>query len=332
VKRPAIVAMFACLALVATAAPATAQTPADPVIPDDVSVSTVDVSGKTAADATTALLAFFDQPLKLRLGGKTLSVPPGRLGASARISKAVDAALAAPAGSELTLEVAIGPRLTKWLSKRAKIFRRSPVPTKAVLVGLRPRVTKARPGRALVRKIARARIVAALREHVRDPVTLPARTIKPGVRPRNFGPAIVIRRGSHRLVLYRAHGPGRMRASTVFPVAVGMPAYAARQLQDRLEAAQPLVVPAERALGSGRLTGPAGPGQPARHALDGPQQAGRRHPRDVQLGLRRDVGVARLHPHAHRERGVAVRARADRNARLDRLVLGFFGAPAPGPG
>jgi lipoprotein-anchoring transpeptidase ErfK/SrfK len=226
VKRLTFVVIFACLALVATAAPAAAQTPPpDPVIPDDVTVSDVDVSGKTAADATAALLAFFDQPLKLRLGGKTLSVPPGQLGASARISKAVDAALVAPAGSELTLEVVIGPRLKKWLSKRAKIFRRSPVPTKAVLVGLRPKLTKARPGRALVRNVARAQIVAALREHVRDPVALPARTIKPGVTPRNFGPAIVIRRGSHRLVLYRAHGVGRMRVSNVFPVAVGMPAY-----------------------------------------------------------------------------------------------------------
>ena len=83
-KRLTISALLASLALVATAAPAAAQTP--PVIPDDVTVSNVDVSGQTADDATAALLAFFDQPLKLRLGGKTLSVPPGELGASARIS------------------------------------------------------------------------------------------------------------------------------------------------------------------------------------------------------------------------------------------------------
>ena len=222
-KRLTILALLAFLALVATAAPAAAQTP--PVIPDDVTVSNVDVSGQTADDATAALLAFFDQPLKLRLGGKTLSVPPGELGASARISKAVTEALAAPVGSDLTLEVVIGPRLKKWLTRRATIFRRSPVPTKAILVGIRPKLTKARPGRALVRNVARARIVAALRGHVRDPITLPARTIKPGLTPRNFGPAIVIRRGSHRLVLYRAHGAGRMRVARVFPVAVGMPAY-----------------------------------------------------------------------------------------------------------
>jgi lipoprotein-anchoring transpeptidase ErfK/SrfK len=226
VRRPAIVALLACLALVATAAPATAQTPPpDPVVPDDVSVSTVDVSGKTAADATAALLAFFRRPIELRLGGRTLSVPPGRLGASARIKKAVTEALAAPAGSDLTLEVVIGPGLKRWLAKRAKAFRRAPVSTKAVLVGSRPKLRKPRAGRVLARKVARARIVGALRTHVRGPITLPGRKIKPGLRPKNFGPAIVIRRGSHRLVLYRPRGVGKMRVARVFPVAVGMPAY-----------------------------------------------------------------------------------------------------------
>jgi lipoprotein-anchoring transpeptidase ErfK/SrfK len=265
VKRPTIVALLACLALVAPAAPATAQTePVDPVIPDDVIVSTVDVSGKTAADATAALLAFFDQPLKLRLGGRTLSVPPGKLGARARVTKAVTEALAAPAGSDLALEVVIGPGLRKWLVRRAKIFRRAPVSTKAFLVRTRPKLTKARPGRALVRGVARTRIVAALRAHVRGPITLPARRIKPALTPRNFGPAIVIRRGSHRLALYRARGAGRMRATRVFPVAVGMPAYPTPLGSFTIVSKQrnPWWYPPDEPWAAGASPIPPGPGNP----------------------------------------------------------------------
>ena len=45
--------------------------------------------------------------------------------------------------------------------------------------------------------------------------------------------------------------------------------------------------------------GAAGPGQPARHALDGPLGARRRHPRHAEPGQHRLQPLARLHPHVH---------------------------------
>ena len=45
-----------------------------------------------------------------------------------------------------------------------------------------------------------------------------------------------------------------------------------------------MVVSAELAVGEGREAGAAGPGQPARDALDGHSLAGRRHPRDADDG------------------------------------------------
>ena len=59
------------------------------------------------------------------------------------------------------------------------------------------------------------------------------------------------------------------------------------------------MVPAELAVGEGPEADPAGPRQPARHALDGPLRAGRRHPRHARRRLDRLLGLARLHPHAH---------------------------------
>ena len=55
---------------------------------------------------------------------------------------------------------------------------------------------------------------------------------------------------------------------------------AARPLPDRRQVEEPVVVPADAGrVGEGPEARPAGPGQPARHALDGPDVARRRHPR-----------------------------------------------------
>src|SRR5262249_18869702 len=66
---------------------------------------------------------------------------------------------------------------------------------------------------------------------------------------------------------------------------------------------------------------PAGPGQPARHALDGPRRLRRRHARDAGRGLDRLLGLARLHPHADPGRRVAVRPRPHRHAGLHPRVV-----------
>ena len=54
---------------------------------------------------------------------------------------------------------------------------------------------------------------------------------------------------------------------------------------------------------------PPGPGQPARHALDGPLGARRRHPRHAEPGQHRLQPLARLHPDVGPAGRVAVRPR-----------------------
>src|SRR5262249_44774061 len=92
-------------------------------------------------------------------------------------------------------------------------------------------------------------------------------------------------------------------------------------LLDRRQVEEPLVVPAELAVGAGAEAHSTRPGQPARHALDGSLRAGRRDPRDAVRRLDRLLGLARLHPHAHPAGGVAVQPRRDRDDGLHRRGL-----------
>jgi lipoprotein-anchoring transpeptidase ErfK/SrfK len=258
---------LAALAALVVAAPAGAQDPPppEPVVAAGVTVAGVDLSGMTSVQATAALQAFAAQPLTFRLGARTLAVPAHVLGARARVARAVMAALAAPAGTALRLEVAvIDWRLTAWIKRRAKLFDRNAVSTRARLVNLVPRLTRARSGRMLVRPRARVRILGAIRNHRRDIVPLPVNTIRPAVTPARFGPAVVIRRGSKRLTLFRGSGPGPMRAVASFPIATGMAAYPTPLGSFRIVTRQrnPWWYPPSAGWAAGAKPIPPGPGNP----------------------------------------------------------------------
>jgi hypothetical protein len=255
---------LAALAALVVAAPASAQDP-DPVVAAGVTVAGVDLSGMTAAQATAALRAFAAQPLTLRLKAQRLSVPASTLGGKARVARAVIAALAAPAGTALRLQVAVTDwRLTAWIRKRANRFDRAAVSTRARLVGVVPRLTPARPGRVLVRRHARVRLLSAMRKHRRDTVILPVNTIRPAVTAGRFGPAVVIRRGSKRLTLFRGSAPGPMRAVASFPIATGMAAYPTPLGSFRIVTKQrnPWWYPPSAGWAAGAKPIPPGPGNP----------------------------------------------------------------------
>src|SRR5688572_13837177 len=219
----------------------------------------------TSAQATAALQAFAAEPLTLKLKAQTLAVPASTLGGKARVARAVIAALAAPAGTALRLEVAVTDwRLTAWIKRRATLFDRNAVSTRARLVGVVPRLTPARTGRVLVRRHARVRLLGAIRNHRRDTVLLPVNTIRPAVTPARFGPAVVIRRGSKRLTLFRGSGPGPMRAVASFPIATGMAAYPTPLGSFRIVTKQrnPWWYPPPTGWAAGAKPIPPGPGNP----------------------------------------------------------------------
>jgi lipoprotein-anchoring transpeptidase ErfK/SrfK len=259
--RRLIAASIVVVALFA-AAPAGAQAP--PVIADGVTIAGVDVSGLTAAQAKVEVRAFFDRRLRFGLGRQTFSLRPATY-AWMRLPSAVAAALAASPDTALRLEVVVRRWAVKrWVRARASIFDRAPVSTRVVLKGLRPWLTRPRLGRALMQREARVRLGRALRTHQRRLGTLRYRTIRPTVRPSNFGKVIVIQRDSRRLKLFRPEGPGKMRRVATFPVAVGMPAWPTPLGNLRIASMQrnPWWYPPNQPWAEGASPVPPGPGNP----------------------------------------------------------------------
>jgi lipoprotein-anchoring transpeptidase ErfK/SrfK len=254
---------FVLFCTLTAAAPANAQVP-PPVIADGVTVSGVDVAGLTGAEARSALQAFFARPVGISLATQRSFVRPSRLGARARIGDAVAAALAAPADAALQLRVVVSrSTLRAWVSRKANVFRRKPVSARIILRYSRPRIVAAKLGRALVKPTARTRLRATLLAHRRS-VRLPVRSIRPAITPRNVGPAVVVRRGSRRLTLYRGSKPGKMHAVSSFPVAVGQPAYPTPlgNFAIRTMTRNPWWYPPDQPWAEGAEPIPPGPGNP----------------------------------------------------------------------
>jgi lipoprotein-anchoring transpeptidase ErfK/SrfK len=259
VRRGLVLA--AGLALIC-AAPANAQ---DPVIADGVTVAGVEVGGMTREEATAAVQAFFDRPMRMRLRDRMLAATPVALGARARVNEAVVAALAAADGAAIPLAVGVRARRLKlWVGRLARSFNRDPVKARAFLRNLRPWVRESRPGQKLGRKSSRYRLRSALLRHWRGPVALPSKVLRPKLTRRTMGSIVVIRRGSRALYLYRGLASGRSRRVRVFRVAVGQPSYPTPTGRFRIikKEKNPWWNPPNAGWASGASPIPPGPGNP----------------------------------------------------------------------
>jgi lipoprotein-anchoring transpeptidase ErfK/SrfK len=178
---------------------------------------------------------------------------------------AVEAALAAPEGKRLPLQVVLRRwKLRAWVSDRAERFWRAPRDSRLYLQkSLRPWITEAKPGRRLLQYDARVSIRRALVRHYRGPFWLPTRSLAPTITRRDLSPVVVIRRGSRRLYLY-GWNSGRMVQRRVFPVAVGQPAYPTPLGRFRIVTKQrnPWWYPPAAAWAAGASPIPPGPGNP----------------------------------------------------------------------
>jgi hypothetical protein len=218
---------FVLLALVAlgAAAPAYAQKP-EPVVPAGVTIAGLDVGGLTESKATAAVQARFDVPLAIRIRRASVNVLPATLGARARVYIAVQAALEAAEGAAVPLEVVLNERkLRGWIAGRERRFYRAPRSSAVVLRDLIPWVTESKPGRRLLPYYSRLTIKHALRHHLRGPVRLATRDLAAARTRSSFGPVVVIRRGSKRLIYYSGSTASGMREVARFGVATGMAAY-----------------------------------------------------------------------------------------------------------
>ena len=235
------------------------------------------------------------------------------------VDSATQRALSVSENTILRLRAGVDRTLVRtYVAGLAHRFNRTVRNANLVLHGLKPYVTKSRDGRALHQRVIANAIATEIAEGTREPIPLDreddqAEDDREGDRPGDRDPARL--EHPHALPPHArgAAVPGRDRPGDLSD--------SARPLRDRRQVEEPVVVSAERPVGRGREADSAGAGQPARHPLDGPQLARRRHPRHARVRVDRLLRVARLHPHAHPAGGMAVRPRHRRHTRLHRLRL-----------
>jgi lipoprotein-anchoring transpeptidase ErfK/SrfK len=211
--------LFVAGLVIASAPAAVADPPA--TIPLGVTIAGVDVGGLTPEVAAATVEQAFQQPLELELGTSSVLVTPDVLGATAVIDRAIERALAAQPYTAVTLGVALTPgAIADFVAQLAKRYDRPAVDAKLSLRHLRPWLSKERAGRKLDQRQAIRDIATTLVAGKRDPLRLKTAAVKPKVTRRNFGPVIVIRRNSNRLLLYNG-----MKYRRFFAVATGQSQY-----------------------------------------------------------------------------------------------------------
>ena len=193
----------------------------EPTIADGVTIGGVRVGGLTSTEAYDAVNQAFSEPLAIVVRKHRLAPQPAHLGAAARIGEAVARAGSALPGTQIQLSVSVNrARVRSYVAVVAKRFDVEPADARLFLRDLRPWIAKPVIGLQLNQARVQAAIVSALVANKHGPLLLKQKVIQPATTRTNFGPVIVIRRGSNRLYLYRG-----MQSWRVFPVATGQAIY-----------------------------------------------------------------------------------------------------------
>jgi hypothetical protein len=201
----------------------TTTTPLPQLIAPGVTIGHIPVGGLTFAQARDLVNASFGTPLTLVVSrSRRITATPHALGAYAHVTAAVRSALSVKrAGFNVPLRVDVPTvRIHAVVAALARRVDRAPVDSRLILYRLAPRITKSLPGRHLNRVIAARLIVLALKTQSRLPIALRFQALKPATTRASFPHVIVIRRGSHRLTLYRGD-----RVQREFGVATGQSSY-----------------------------------------------------------------------------------------------------------
>jgi lipoprotein-anchoring transpeptidase ErfK/SrfK len=214
------VVLFA--ATVASAAAPAADSPGMPIA-RGVRVGDVVLTGLTTQPARERVRRHLAQPLRFAIGGGTWTVPAGRFRVTADVDTAVRAALGARPGTAIPLPIrARSKAIERTITELAERYDRPA--REARVVGLdaklRPVFEPPVAGRKLDRPAAARAIRGALAAGTRDGIRLRFRRVAPTTTIQDFGPVIVIRRGSNTLALF----DGREQVR-VFRVATGLAQY-----------------------------------------------------------------------------------------------------------
>jgi lipoprotein-anchoring transpeptidase ErfK/SrfK len=184
------------------------------------------VGGLTVKEARDLVKQRFARPLTLVAGpGARVVVTPRELGATPDIEQAVNlAGRVRRPGYIVPLKVQVpGTKVEQLVATLGKRFHRDPVDASLKLRNLVPFATKDVSGRRLKEVIATRQIVLALKTQQRGAMELPFDMIEAEVPSDGLGRAIVIRRGSNQLYLYRIGNKPKLIRE--FKVATGRSQY-----------------------------------------------------------------------------------------------------------
>jgi lipoprotein-anchoring transpeptidase ErfK/SrfK len=190
-----------------------------------VQIGGVHVGGLTPAAALAAVRVAARSPLVVTVDDARIPVSPEKLGVKTYVEAAVARARRAKAGASIPLHVTVrGRDVRAWVAKLAERRDREVRDARVVLSGASPRIVPERDGYRVRREGTVAAIVEALLDNRRGPVKAVAGLERPKVTSVFFTSAVVIRRGTKKLVYYRDKGDGLERMRT-FTVATGTASY-----------------------------------------------------------------------------------------------------------
>ena len=190
-----------------------------------VQIGGIHVGGLTPAAALAAVKVAARSPLVVTVDDVRVPVSPAKLGVKAYVEPAVRRARTAKPGTSIPLHVTVrGADVRAWVAKLADKRDREVRDARVVLSGAHPRVVAERNGYRVRREATVAVIVEALLANRRGPVKAVAGLERPKVRSAFFTSAVVIRRGTKKLMYYKDKGDGLKRMRT-FTVATGTYSY-----------------------------------------------------------------------------------------------------------
>jgi lipoprotein-anchoring transpeptidase ErfK/SrfK len=211
------------LLLVLAAAVAIAPSAGSPrTIPNGVRIAGINVGGLDAGQARQQISARFGTPLRFRMGTRRWSVATERLGAVVAVEDAVARARRADSGDDVEVRVGVDrEQVRRYVDALQERFG-SPAENARIvkLVEGRPEIADSKWGLAVRRRTMVVGITRMLRTRIRPTIPLVTKTLKPTLTRANFGPVIVIHRGSNRLALFNGEKPWRS-----FRVATGQAEY-----------------------------------------------------------------------------------------------------------
>jgi lipoprotein-anchoring transpeptidase ErfK/SrfK len=189
-----------------------------------ISIGGVQVGGLTPAAALAAVQLASRSPLVVAIEDERVSVSMKKLGVKAYVQSAVSRARRAKPGAKVQLGVSIrGDAVRAWVASLARNHDREMRDARLVLNDLRPHLVPERDGFVIRREATVAAIVEAVRANRRGPVAAAARVEHPTRLSKFFTSAVVIRRGSNRLMYYKIQSEPKL--SRTFTVATGQSSY-----------------------------------------------------------------------------------------------------------